>query len=91
MSYGQTREFVAESIASYVEAFPEVSEPFLISIIESNVDLFDAKIRSFLDACKNGTEAPVPSWQILYNQAIIDGIARSAAIGREVEIEIPEI
>ena len=38
MSYGQTREFVAESIASYVEAFPEVSEPFLINIIESNVD-----------------------------------------------------
>ena len=38
MSYGQTREFVAESIASYVEAFPEVSEPFLIGIIESNVD-----------------------------------------------------
>ena len=38
MSYGQTREFVAESIAKYVEAFPEVSEPFLIGIIESNVD-----------------------------------------------------
>lgn len=38
MSYGKTREFVAESIASYVEAFPEVSEPFLINIIESNVD-----------------------------------------------------
>ncbi len=38
LSYGQTREFVAESIAGYVEAFPEVSEPFLISILESNVD-----------------------------------------------------
>ena len=38
MSYGQTREFVAESIAKYVEAFPEVSEPFLIGLIESNVD-----------------------------------------------------
>ncbi len=62
-----------------------------VPIIESKVDIFDAKIRSFLDACKNGTEAPVPSWQILYNQAIIDGIARSSACGREVEIEIPEI
>jgi len=38
LSYGQTREFVAESIAEYIEAFPEVSEPFLIDIIESNVE-----------------------------------------------------
>jgi hypothetical protein len=38
MSYGKTREFVAESIAKYVEAFPEVSEPFLINIIEQNTE-----------------------------------------------------
>ncbi|MCR5329277.1 MAG: hypothetical protein K6E12_10570 [Saccharofermentans sp.] len=38
MSYGQTREFVAESIASYVEAFPEVSEPFLIDLIEGSAE-----------------------------------------------------
>ena len=38
MSYGQTREFVAESIAEYVEAFPEVSEPFLIDLIENNTE-----------------------------------------------------
>ena len=54
-------------------------------------DLFDLKIRTFLDACKNGTPAPVPTSQILYNQAILDGIAKSAAAGREIEIEIPEI
>ncbi len=53
--------------------------------------LFDRKIRTFLDACKNGTPAPVPSSQILYNQAIIDGIAKSAALGREIEIKIPEL
>ena len=53
--------------------------------------LFDKKIRTFLDACKNGTPAPVPSSQILYNQAIIDGIAKSAELGKEIEIEIPEI
>ena len=39
----------------------------------------------------NGGEAPVPSSQIIYNQAIIDGIARSAELGKEIEIEIPEI
>jgi len=53
--------------------------------------LFYKKIRSFLDAIKNGEPAPVPSSQILYNQAIIDGIVKSAAIGHEIEIEIPEI
>ncbi len=58
---------------------------------DSSGGLFYSKIRSFLDAIKNGTEAPVPSCQILYNQAIIDGIVKSAEAGREIEITIPEI
>lgn len=64
-----------------------------IPVIESDCeyDLFDFKIRSFLDAAKNGTPAPVPSKQILYNQAIIDGIVRSSELNREVQIDIPEI
>ena len=62
-----------------------------IPIIKTNGDLFDLKIRSFLDAVKNGTEAPVPASQILYNQAIIDGFSKSHALGREIEVEIPEI
>lgn len=53
--------------------------------------LFDRKIRSFLDAIEAGGAAPVPSGEILYNQAIIDGICRSAKLGKEIEIEIPEI
>ena len=53
--------------------------------------LFYKKIRSFLDAIKNNAPAPVPSSQIIYNQAILDGIARSAKLGHEIEIEIPEI
>ena len=52
---------------------------------------FDKKIRTFIDACKNGTAAPVPSSEILYNQAILDHIAKSSEIGREVEVVIPEI
>lgn len=52
---------------------------------------FYKKIRSFLDAVKTGAEAPVPSSQIIINQAIIDGIAKSSKLGKEVEIEIPEI
>jgi predicted dehydrogenase len=53
--------------------------------------LFYNKIRSFLDAVKYGGEPTVPSSQILYNQAIIDGIIKSNALGKEIEIEIPEI
>jgi len=62
-----------------------------IPIIPSDGKLFDKKIRSFLDAIDSGNGAPVPSSQILYNQAIIDGICKSAKLGREIEIEIPEI
>ena len=52
---------------------------------------FDKKIRTFLDACKNGTPSPVPSSQIVYNQAILDGIAKSSDLGREIELVIPEV
>lgn len=60
-----------------------------IPVIENKANLFDLKIRSFLDAVKNGTEAPVPTSQILYNQAILDGIVKSAELGREIEVQIP--
>ena len=55
------------------------------------VSLFDKKIRSFLDAVKNGTPAPVPTSQILYNQAILSGIAQSANEGKEIKLDIPEL
>ncbi len=55
---------------------------------ETNVD---RKIGSFLKAVREGGKAPVPSSQIIINQAIIDGMARSAKLGHEVEISIPEI
>ena len=63
----------------------------VIPVIETKTGLFNLKIRTFLDACKNGTPAPVPTSQIIYNQAIIDAIAKSAELGREVEVVIPEV
>jgi hypothetical protein len=36
MSYAQTRDFVAESIADYIEAFPEVSVPLMIATLEKH-------------------------------------------------------
>ncbi len=53
--------------------------------------LFYKKCRSFLDAIANGDPAPIPTSEILYNQAIIDHIVKSAELGREVEVVIPEI
>lgn len=62
-----------------------------VPILESPPSLFDLKIRTFLDAVKTGGPAPVPSSEILYNQAIIDAICKSSKLGREVEVVIPEI
>ncbi|MDO5479089.1 MAG: Gfo/Idh/MocA family oxidoreductase [Clostridia bacterium] len=62
-----------------------------IPILKDSVGCFYKKIRSFLDAVKTNGTAPVPTSQILYNQAIIDGIVKSAEIGHEIEVVIPEI
>jgi len=53
--------------------------------------MFMGKMRAFIDAVKTGGTAPVPTSQIVYNQAIIDGIVKSNELGREIEIQIPEI
>ena len=52
---------------------------------------FYDKIRSVLDAIKEGGTTPISSAEIIYNQAIIDGIIDSAKVGHEIEITIPEI
>ncbi|MBR3991087.1 MAG: Gfo/Idh/MocA family oxidoreductase [Clostridia bacterium] len=62
-----------------------------IPLLEEEKSDFYMKIRSFLDAIKTGGPSPVPTSEIIYNQAIIDGIVKSAKLGREIEIEIPEI
>ena len=66
---------------------------YKIPRIEDDEELpfFYSKLRAFIDAIRNDGTAPVPSSQILYNQAIIDGICRSAELGREISIEIPQI
>ena len=53
--------------------------------------LFYAKLRSFIDAINNGGTAPVPTSQIFYNQAIIDGIVKSAECGHEITLDLPDI
>ena len=64
----------------------------IIPIIENKgPGLFDKKVRSFLDAVKTGGPSPVPTSQIIINQAIISGIVDSAELGREIEVTVPEI
>ena len=50
-------------------------------------DCFYQKCRAFVDAVKEGGAAPIPTSEIIRNQAIIDGIIRSCKAGREVEID----
>lgn len=53
---------------------------------EEKGDLFFQKVRAFVDAVLTGGEAPIPTSQIIYNQAIIDGIIRSSQSGKEVDV-----
>ena len=59
-------------------------------LISKNEDVFTAKVRDFCDAIIEGRPAPIPGEEIIVNQAICDGIYRSARLKKEVEIEIPE-
>ncbi|MEK3734851.1 MULTISPECIES: Gfo/Idh/MocA family protein [unclassified Paenibacillus] len=62
-----------------------------IPLIQHQVNVFEEKIKDFVDAVREGKPAPIPGEQILRNQAILDGILRSSLAKKEVEIEIPEL
>ena len=83
------------SIGGPLKIYHEVGGEQVVTEIpvqkNNGAGLFEKKIRAFIDACKNGGEAPIPSSQIVINQAIIDGICKSAELGHEIEIEIPEV
>lgn len=61
-----------------------------IPVVEPRNDRFYDKVRDFVEAVRDGRPAPIPGEQILRNQAIIDGMLRSAASGREVDIHLPD-
>lgn len=62
-----------------------------IPLPKNDVNCVELKVRSFLDAIKTGGKAPVPTSQIIYNQAILSGIKKSAELKHEIKIEVPEI
>lgn len=67
------------------------SHPFNAYSAPKYSDIFDCKVRDFCDAILSGGPAPIPGEEIIYNQAICEGIYRSAKLKREVEIEIPSL
>ncbi len=62
-----------------------------LPIKRHNLNIFAEKVYDFVRAVQEGGPAPIPGEQIVRNQAIIDGVIRSAEVGKEVEIHIPEI
>ncbi|XID92915.1 Gfo/Idh/MocA family protein [Paenibacillaceae bacterium WGS1546] len=60
-----------------------------IPLVEHKLNLFDEKVRDFAEAVRDGRPAPIPGEQILIQQAIIDGVLRSAESGQEVSVELP--
>lgn len=58
---------------------------------DNKKSFFFLKCRDFCDAILNNGASPIPWQEIIYNQAIIDGIIRSSACGHEVEVNVPEI
>ena len=75
----------------HVDSFVLPTIPFNAYEGSSPVDIWPAKMRGFVNALLSNGPAPIPGEEILYNQAICDGIYRSSKLGHEVEIEIPKI
>ena len=64
---------------------------YQIPLEKDDGDFFYKKLLAFVEAIQQNGKPPVPSSEILYNQAIIDSIVKSAKLKREVEVHIPEI
>ncbi len=75
----------------YHEVAGESVETVIPVLHDHSKGCFYQKIRSFLNAVKEGGKSPVPSSEIIINQAIIDGIVKSSELGREITVEIPAI
>jgi predicted dehydrogenase len=72
-----------------VDSYVLPSNPFNAYEGPQKIDIFKAKVRDFCDSIIEGRPAPIPGEEIVYNQAICDGIYRSAKLKKEIEIDIP--
>lgn len=54
-------------------------------------ELFRNEISPFIEAVREGQPSPVDPEGVLLTNVIMDGIYRSAELGHEVEVEVPEV
>lgn len=87
MPWGGAWDGTVGDITLYHDIFGQQTATPIPIDKEEKTNLFFSKVRAFVDAILTGGTAPVPTSQILYNQAIIDGIIRSAESGHEVETD----
>ena len=78
------------SITLYRDVLGQHTET-AIPLRSHDVNSFFEKVKDFVVCIREGRPAPIPGELIVRNQAVIDGVLRSAESGREVVIEIPEI
>jgi predicted dehydrogenase len=78
------------SVTLYKDEFGQLVDT-VIPVRRHNLNIFAEKVKDFVGAIREGRPAPIPGELIVRNQAIIDGVLRSAATGKEVDIVIPEI
>lgn len=74
-----------------IDSYVLPSHPFNAYTGPKYDDIFVAKVRDYCDAIIHGRPSPIPGEEILHNQAICDGIYRSAKLKKEVEIVIPSL
>ena len=84
---------IGGDIAGLYLMHDECGEPVTtpLSLEPTRGDIFFMKVRDFVDQVEKGGTAPIPTSQIIYNQAILDAMLTSAREKCEVKIEIPEI
>jgi len=84
---------IEPGIKLYHDVCGQQTETPLPYIPKGEPTLFYRKLRGVIDRAFYGKEDAmiVPSSEIIYNQAILDAIVKSAALGREVEVVIPEV
>lgn len=57
---------------------------------EDNRNAWRQKVETFVRAIQAGGPAPIPAKEILYGQAILDAIYRSADANKEISVELPD-
>jgi predicted dehydrogenase len=56
---------------------------------DDRVDRFKEETQAFTEAIREKRAAPIPAEEVVWTNVIMDGIYRSAAAGREVEVGLP--